>query len=87
LACTPSYALYLSEALRESVRGGGSAAAGGLLRREPWSENMRREIQDKLKILACVIYGLTEIIGPGVAFECEKQDGLHAMKISSSPRS
>jgi phenylacetate-CoA ligase len=78
LTCTPSYSLYLAEAAREqgldfkkmSVR-------VGLFGAEPWSEGMRKEIESKLHIKALDIYGLTEIIGPGVSSECEYQDGLH----------
>jgi phenylacetate-CoA ligase len=78
LACTPSYSLYLAEAAREeglSLRAVGLKA--GFFGAEPWSESMRVEIEDKLGLLAIDIYGLTEIIGPGVAMECERQDGLH----------
>ena len=66
-------------------RGGAGAGAGlpelslrvGLFGAEPWSEGMRREIEAKLRLKALDIYGLTEVIGPGVASECEVQDGLH----------
>jgi phenylacetate-CoA ligase len=78
LACTPSYALYLAETIRESgipleefrLRVGAFGA-------EPWTENMRRELEEKLNIKAYDIYGLTEICGPGVGGECECQDGTH----------
>jgi phenylacetate-CoA ligase len=78
LACTPSYSLFLAEAAREE--GLDPAVVGlkaGFFGAEPWSESMRTEIEQKLHLLACDIYGLTEIIGPGVAFECECQKGLH----------
>lgn len=78
LACTPSYSLYLAEAAREE--GVDLATVGlkaGFFGAEPWSESMRAEIQQKMHILAIDIYGLTEIIGPGVATECECQNGLH----------
>jgi phenylacetate-CoA ligase len=78
LACTPSYSLYLAEAAREDgvdLRAVGLKA--GFFGAEPWSESMRSEIQEKLGAPALDIYGLTEIIGPGVAAECEHQDGLH----------
>jgi phenylacetate-CoA ligase len=78
LACTPSYSLYLAEAAREE--GIDPATAGlraGFFGAEPWSESMRTEIQQQLGVLAIDIYGLTEIIGPGVAMECEQQKGLH----------
>jgi len=78
LACTPSYSLYLAEAAREE--GLDLSAIGlkaGFFGAEPWSESMRTEIQQKLHLVAIDIYGLTEIIGPGVATECECQKGLH----------
>ena len=79
LCCTPSYAIYLAEAIEEM---GIDPQKELKLRRgcfgaEPWTENMRREIEGRLKIDAFDIYGLSEIIGPGVAFECEQKDGLH----------
>ncbi|HVO39077.1 MAG TPA: phenylacetate--CoA ligase [Spirochaetia bacterium] len=78
LTCTPSYSLFLAEAAREEgfdLRRVNLKA--GFFGAEPWSESMRQEIEDKLSTLAIDIYGLTEIIGPGVATECEQQDGLH----------
>ncbi len=78
IACTPSYSLFLAEAAREE--GMDPSKAGlrvGFFGAEPWSESMRGEIQQKLGISALDIYGLTEIIGPGVAMECEAQNGLH----------
>jgi phenylacetate-CoA ligase len=78
LACTPSYALFLAEAIEESgIKREDLKLRVGVFGAEPWTENMRREIEDKLKIKAIDIYGLSEIIGPGVAFECMEQDGLH----------
>ena len=81
LTCTPSYSLYLAEAAREEgldmTRLGVKA---GFFGAEPWSETMRKEIEEKLHLLAIDIYGLTEIIGPGVASECEHQDGLHVFE-------
>ena len=78
LTCTPSYALYIAEALREQgVSPGDIKLRSGCFGAEPWSESMRREIEEKLGIKAYDIYGLTEIIGPGVSSECEAQDGLH----------
>ncbi|MCK4597568.1 phenylacetate--CoA ligase, partial [bacterium] len=77
LTCTPSYALYLAEAGRESgVDFSKLALRVGFFGAEPWSEEMRKEIEAKLHLQALDIYGLTEIIGPGVAQECSCQDGL-----------
>jgi phenylacetate-CoA ligase len=78
LACTPSYALYLAEAIQESgINRNEFKLKAGVFGAEPWTENMRREIEEKLKIRAIDIYGLSEVIGPGVASECECQEGLH----------
>jgi len=78
LACTPSYALYLAEAIEESgINREEFRLKAGVFGAEPWTENMRREIEEKLKIKAIDIYGLSEVIGPGVASECMAQRGLH----------
>jgi phenylacetate-CoA ligase len=78
LTCTPSYSLFLAEGAREEgLDFSRLGVKAGFFGAEPWSENMRREIEEKLHLLAIDIYGLTEIIGPGVASECERQDGLH----------
>lgn len=78
LACTPSYALYLAESLEEAgVSLEDLHLRVGIFGAEPWTENMRKEIEAKLKIKAMDIYGLSEIIGPGVSFECAEQAGLH----------
>ena len=80
LSCTPSYAIRLGEALAEAgVRPGeGLALKAGLFGAEPWSEQMRARIEDLLGLKALDIYGLSEVIGPGVAGECiEAADGLH----------
>jgi len=78
LACTPSYALFLSEAIQESgINRDELKLRVGVFGAEPWTENMRREIEDKLRIKAIDIYGLSEVIGPGVASECLVQEGLH----------
>ncbi|OQA11659.1 MAG: Phenylacetate-coenzyme A ligase [bacterium ADurb.Bin363] len=78
IACTPSYALYLSEALEEAkVNRDELKLKVGIFGAEPWTENMRKEIEEKLKIKAIDIYGLSEVIGPGVACECLYQKGLH----------
>ena len=76
LTCTPSYAVYLGEAAQKA--GVELSLKAGVFGAEPWSEALRRQIEDLLGIKACDIYGLSEVIGPGVASECiEAQDGLH----------
>lgn len=78
LACTPSYALYLGEYAREhGIDPHALPLRMGFFGAEPWSDAMRLQLQDVLGIKAYDIYGLTEIIGPGVGGECEAQDGLH----------
>ncbi len=76
LACTPSYATYLAEALLEQGQVDTKLRVG-IFGAEPWSNNMRRDIEHKLGIKAYDIYGLSEIMGPGVSCECEAQTGLH----------
>ncbi len=78
LACTPSYALFLAEAIQDNgIDLNTIKLKAGVFGAEPWTENMRREIESKLRIKAIDIYGLSEVIGPGVASECIKQEGLH----------
>ncbi len=78
ICCTPSYALYLAETMAEMGIGKEDIHIKcGLFGAEPWTEEMRREIEAKMGLKAYDIYGLTEIIGPGVAFECEEQSGMH----------
>jgi phenylacetate-CoA ligase len=78
LACTPSYALFLAEAIQENgVKREELKLKTGVFGAEPWTENMRKEIETKLEIKAIDIYGLSEVIGPGVASECLVQEGLH----------
>ncbi len=78
LACTPSHALSMVEELEEmGVRKEELSIKAGVFGGEPWSENMRNEIEERLGILAIDIYGLSEVIGPGVASECECKCGLH----------
>lgn len=78
LACTPSYALYLAEALEKAgLSKKDIFLRVGIFGAEPWTENMRREIEDRLGINGYNIYGLSEIIGPGVAHECECKNGSH----------
>mgnify|MGYP001041391380 FL=1 len=78
LTCTPSYSLFLAEAAREEgVDIRSLPLKAGCFGAEPWSENMRKEIEEKLGLAAYDIYGLTEITGPGVSSECEMKNGLH----------
>ena len=78
ICCTPSYALYLAETMAEmGITKDDIKLKAGILGAEPWTEEMRQEIQDKLGIKAYDIYGLSEIIGPGVSFECSEQTGMH----------
>jgi phenylacetate-CoA ligase len=78
LTSTPSYALYLAEEARDAgIDLHALPLKKGCFGAEPWSENMRRQIEACYGMKAYDIYGLTEIIGPGVSFECEAQDGLH----------
>ncbi len=78
LTCTPSYALFMYEVMEEmGISPDDLKLKSGIFGAEPWSENMRREIENKLKIDAFDIYGLSEIIGPGVAIECSHKNGLH----------
>lgn len=79
LTCTPSYSLYLAEvAAEEGIDIRSLKLKVGILGAEPWSEMMRQEIETKLNIKAIDIYGLSEILGPGVGIECiEAQNGLH----------
>lgn len=78
IACTPSYALFLAETMKEmGVSPESLKLKVGIFGAEPWSENMRKEIEAKLKIKAIDIYGLSEVIGPGVSCECEYQCGMH----------
>jgi len=81
LACTPSYSLYISEVLEEmNIDPKDLPLRVGIFGAEPWTNSMRKEIEEKLKIKAFDIYGLSEIIGPGVACECEHQTGLHIIE-------
>ena len=78
LCCTPSYALYLADEMKnEGYALSDFNLEQGLFGAEPWSEEMRRQIQEKLGLKAYNIYGLSEIIGPGVSMECEHQCGAH----------
>jgi len=77
LCCTPSYALYLGEAAEELGVRDQLKLKAGIFGAEPWTEDMRHAIEEKLGLKAYDIYGLSEIMGPGVACECEYQCGMH----------
>ncbi|MDD4569814.1 MAG: phenylacetate--CoA ligase [Tepidanaerobacteraceae bacterium] len=78
LACTPSYALCIIETLEAmGIKRDDLNLKAGIFGAEPWTDNMRRELEGKLGIKALDIYGLSEVIGPGVACECMEQQGLH----------
>ena len=78
LCCTPSYAAYIGESLKErGYKPEDNKLKAGIFGAEPWTEEMRQSIQESLGIKAYDIYGLTETSGPGVAFECEEQTGMH----------
>ncbi len=77
LCCTPSYAAYLAESIHERGLQDQIKLKAGIFGAEAWSEEMRQDIQNKLGIKAYDIYGLTEISGPGVSFECSEQTGMH----------
>ncbi len=77
LCCTPSYATYLAETIQEKGLLGKIKLKSGVFGAEPWTEEMRRHLEDIFDFDACDIYGLTEIGGPGVAFECLEKHGMH----------
>ena len=78
LCCTPSYAAYLAESMKEmGLTPDQIPLKAGIFGAEAWSEEMRQDIQNTLGIKAYDIYGLTELSGPGVAFECSAQSGMH----------
>ncbi|MDR3166183.1 MAG: phenylacetate--CoA ligase [Synergistaceae bacterium] len=77
LCCTPSYAAYLAESINNQGLSGKIKLKAGIFGAEAWSEEMRRDLEKNLGIKAYDIYGLTEITGPGVSFECSEQTGMH----------
>ncbi len=81
LCCTPSYAMYIGETVRDKGIDPKSLRVRiGIFGAEPWTEEMRREIEKALAIKAYDIYGLSEIAGPGVACECTEQNGMHVQE-------
>ncbi|MBQ9544182.1 MAG: phenylacetate--CoA ligase [Clostridia bacterium] len=77
LCCTPSYAMYLGEAVEEAGVKDKLNLKAGIFGAEPWTEEMRKSIEEKLGLKAFDVYGLSEIMGPGVSYECECQQGMH----------
>lgn len=77
IACTPSYLLHIAETLEEAGQINHIQLKAAICGAEPWTENMRKEIEEKLHLKAYDIYGLSEILGPGVAADCEYHNGLH----------
>lgn len=78
LCCTPSYAAYIGESLKErGYKPEDNKLKAGIFGAEPWTEEMRKDIEKSLGIKAYDIYGLTETSGPGVSFECQEQTGMH----------
>jgi len=77
LCCTPSYAMYLAESVKEMGVKNQLKLKAGIFGAEPWTEEMRHQIEEMLGIKAYDVYGLTEIMGPGVSYECSQQAGMH----------
>ncbi len=78
IACTPSYALYLAETMEKmGISKDDLKLRVGAFGAEPWTENMRQEIQQRLGVKGYNLYGLSEVCGPGVSYECEAQNGSH----------
>jgi phenylacetate-CoA ligase len=78
IACTPSYALYLAETLdKMGLKKEDIGLRIGAFGAEPWTENMRHEIEQRLGLKGFNLYGLSEIMGPGVSYECQEQNGSH----------
>ena len=85
LCCTPSYAMYLGEVIEEMGVKDQLKLKAGIFGAEPWTEEMRAQIEDKLGLKAYDIYGLSEIMGPGVSYECECQSGMHVCEDNFIP--
>lgn len=77
LCCTPSYAMYLGETVKEMGVKNQLKLKAGIFGAEPWTEEMRKQIEEALGLKAHDVYGLTEIMGPGVSYECGVQKGMH----------
>lgn len=85
LCCTPSYAMYLGETIEEMGVKDQLKLKAGIFGAEPWTEEMRQQIEEKLGLKAYDIYGLSEIMGPGVSYECEYQCGMHVCEDNFIP--
>lgn len=85
LCCTPSYAMYLGEVIEEMGVKDQLKLKAGIFGAEPWTEEMRQQIESKLGLKAYDIYGLSEIMGPGVSYECEYQCGMHVCEDNFIP--
>ena len=85
ICCTPSYAMYLAEEIEKAGVKDQLSLKVGIFGAEPWTESMRHEIEEKLGIKAYDIYGLSEILGPGVSCECEYQSGMHVWEDNFIP--
>ncbi|MEE1198652.1 MAG: phenylacetate--CoA ligase [Acutalibacteraceae bacterium] len=85
LCCTPSYAMYLGETIEEMGVKDQLKLKVGIFGAEPWTEEMRQQIEEKLGLKAYDIYGLSEIMGPGVSYECEYQCGMHVCEDNFIP--
>ncbi len=85
ICCTPSYAMYLAEEIEKAGVKDQLSLKVGIFGAEPWTESMRHEIEQKLGIKAYDIYGLSEILGPGVSCECEYQCGMHVWEDNFIP--
>ena len=78
LCCTPSYAMYIAETMEKmGIDTAKLPLKAGIFGAEPWTQEMRLQLEEKLNIKAYDVYGLTEIMGPGVAYECSEQTGMH----------
>lgn len=78
IGCTPSYAMYIGETVREmGIDPKSLKLRAGIFGAEPWTEQMRKRIEELLDIKAYDIYGLSEVLGPGVSYECSEQSGMH----------
>ena len=77
LCCTPSYAMYLGEEIKKQDKVKDLKLKAAICGAEPWTEEMRKQIEETLNIKAFDVYGLSEIMGPGVSYECECQKGMH----------